>query len=184
MAFSRPPSELVPEATGLEPISYHRHIRPIMERTCLPCHRKEGKGIQDMDYDSLRADKKGLGYLFFFWGTRGSKVAETRGSRTIPGYFGARYSKMGRVLLHSHKNRISKDELRTICLWLDLNSMRDGVFDNELKERERAGELVWPIHDATPENPQGIEKDRPSPGPAVPRITRATRARVSMPSGS
>jgi hypothetical protein len=184
MAFSRPPSELVPEATGLEPISYHRHIRPIMERTCLPCHREEGKGIQDMDYASLRADKKGLGYLFFFWGTRGSKVAETRGSRTIPGYFGARYSKMGRVLLDSHKNRISKDELRTICLWLDLNSMRDGVFDNELKERERAGELVWPIHDATPENPQGIEKDRPSPGPAVPRITRATRSRVSMPSGS
>ena len=78
------------------------------------------------------------------------------GTRSIPGLFGAFHSKMGKALLRNHKGkRITEEEFRRVCLWLDLNSPRLGAF-NDVAKQER-GELVWPNLDVDPANITGVE---------------------------
>jgi len=152
LAFRRPPSKLAPEIGPVEPISYYRTVKPIFERSCLPCHQQEGKGPQDMSYEALEP------YVFYFaGGMSGSTIKPIHGgSRTIPGRFGARYSRLGRALLDgNHRGKISEDDYRRVVLWLDSNSLRLGAYDDE--ERQLRGELVWPTVDVDPANPQGLE---------------------------
>ncbi len=183
-AFRRAPSMPEPEALGLEPISYYRHIKPVFEKSCIPCHRKAGKGPQDMSYDALAWRGKeykdvrkqhtkdgGPRMLFYFHGTGNGAIGDAYagGSRTIPGYVGARFSKLGRALLTNHRNKASEEDIRKVTLWLDLNSHEYGSYGKENHERERQGELIWPKYDATPQNPQGLELDRPTlPGHEAP----------------
>jgi hypothetical protein len=162
MAFKRPPSELTPEAGGLEPVTFYRLVKPVFDSKCAPCHRDRGQG-PDMSYGSLKDHA-------FWWPGEGNPYVNGDivtpvhgGSRTIPGKFGARMSKIYNNIIGSHQDRISlsTDELRRITVWLDCNSNEFGAC--ERVDEQRQGELVWPALDATPGNPQGIEKDRPVP---------------------
>jgi hypothetical protein len=66
---------------------------------------------------------------------------------------------MGRALLKNHRaGRITEEEYRRVCLWLDLNSPRLGAFNDAAKQEQ--GELVWPDLDVDPGNITGVE----SPG--------------------
>jgi len=90
------------------------------------------------------------------------------GSRTIAGKFGARWSQLykGGYLSKSHYDvDLTKAELRRIILWLDTNSLEMPTFslDNEVQERARRGELVWPILDVDPKNPQGVKLNHKAP---------------------
>jgi len=164
-AQKRPPSHPMPEPIGLEPISFPRHIRPIFEsKNCQGCHREKGDGPQYMSYDSLagnrKSDLKEFGYLFFFHGSGNGNIGNKNvgGSRTIPGYFGARYSRMGKKLMEpAHRERLTNDEFSTIMTWLDCNSMKYGTYQEKDQDREEAGELVWPEYDVTLDNIQGLE---------------------------
>ena len=145
LAFRRPPSCLQPEAGPVEPITYYRLVRPVFERTCVPCHRRTGKGPADMSYGKLEP------YVFYFaGGMRGSTTKPIHGgSRTVPGRFGARNSRMGRALLSkTHQGQVSADEFRRVILWLDCNSLRLGAFRDEAKQVR--GEVVWPQLDVSP----------------------------------
>jgi hypothetical protein len=107
-----------------------------------------------MGYDALRE------YAFYFSGAHMNNYANLRmtgmGTRSIPGLAGAHYSKMGKALLRSHRGqRITEEEFRRVCLWLDLNSPRLGAF-NDAAKQER-GELVWPDLDVDPGNVTGVE---------------------------
>ena len=100
-------------------------------------------------------------YAFYFSGAHMNNYANLRltgmGTRSIPGLVGAHYSKMGKVLLKSHRGeRITEEEYRRVCLWLDLNSPRLGAF-NDVAAQER-GELVWPDLDIDPDNITGVER--------------------------
>ena len=153
-AFQRKPSELIPEPGSQEPVTYYRTVKPIFDGKCLPCHQAEGKGPQNMGYDELRE------YAFYFSGAHMNNYSNLRvtgmGTRSIPGLVGAHYSKMGKALLKNHRGkRITEDEFRRVCLWLDLNSPRLGAF-NDVAKQER-GELVWPDLDVDPGNVTGIE---------------------------
>jgi hypothetical protein len=153
LAFRRPPSELIKEPGSQEPITYYRTVKPIFEGTCLPCHRSEGKGLQDMSYAALRES------AFYFSGAHMNNYANLRmtgmGTRSIPGLVGAHYSKMGQALLRDHRGqRITEEEFRRVCQWLDLNSPRLGAF-NDVARQER-GELVWPDLDVDPEDLMGV----------------------------
>ncbi|MCC6696212.1 MAG: PD40 domain-containing protein, partial [Candidatus Hydrogenedentes bacterium] len=100
IAMRRPPSVLQPECGPVEPISYYRQIRPIFEKSCLPCHRQNQKGLQNMDYETLKE-----GYTFWFSGAMFTDMTTAYsgvhgGSRTIPGRFGARACTIGQALLN------------------------------------------------------------------------------------
>lgn len=158
LAMRRAPSKLEPEMTPIEPISFERHIRPILERTCKDCGHewfKNGK----LDYAALREQ------TFWFSGGMltqmvGDYCGIHGGSRSIPGRFGARVSPLAAQLDDAaHCAKLTDAERHLIHLWLDCNSLRIGAFREE--ERQWRGELVWPSLDVDSRNPQGLERLEP-----------------------
>ncbi|MBN2450948.1 MAG: hypothetical protein JXR77_11195, partial [Lentisphaeria bacterium] len=174
LAVSGPPVVPEPEVGPLEPVSYYRHIRPLSESVCLPCHRRQGSGPVDMDYEALRP------LAFHFAGGMAWTTVQRLhgGSRTIPGSFGARACRLGRaVLKHRREGRIPESAYRTVVLWLDANSPRLTALHRE--GDQLAGTLVWPKLDVDPLDPLGLEG---SPGENTPaRI--AARAALWHPAG-
>ena len=153
LALRRAPSTLEPEVGSVEPVTYYRLVKPVFERSCIPCHQEQGKGPVDMSYQALEP------YAFYFAGgmSRTTMKPVHGGSRTIPGRFGARSSRLGQALLdENHRGKVSQEDYRRVVLWLDANSPRLGAYhDVELQE---AGEVVWPTLDVDPTNPQGLER--------------------------
>ena len=166
-AMQRPPSKIQPEFEGgPEPMNYHRLVKPIFENTCIPCHTEENSsGIKDSDYRS------------FLWSSfhypTGMGAQAGHGSMTAPGFTGASACTIGKALKKSHRDRLADDEWNRVILWLDLNSMEFGS-DYDF-EKQRAGELVWPVIDVDSTNPRGVEIDQPSPG--IPDTTHSGSAK-------
>lgn len=153
-AFRRPPSELIREPGSQEPVTYYRTVKPIFDGRCQPCHQEEGKGLQKMGYDDLKE------YAFYYSGAHMNNYCNVKiygmGTRSIPGLFGVYHSKMGKALLQNHRaKRITEEEFRRVCLWLDLNSSRLGAFNDVAKQEQ--GELVWPDLDVDQGNVTGVE---------------------------
>lgn len=155
LAFRRPPSQIQPEIGPVEPISYYRQIRPIFEKTCVPCHVAQGRGPRNMSYEALRED------AFWFSGAMYLDMCSPYsgihgGSRTIPGRFGARYCRLGRAVMDElHRKVVPEDERHKIIVWLDCNSLRLGAYHDEAAQLR--GELVWPELDVDPANVLGVE---------------------------
>jgi len=150
-ALMREPSRLEPEVGPVEPVTYYRLVKPVFERSCIPCHQQEGKGPVDMSYGALEP------YAFYFAGgmSRTTVLPIHGGSRTIPGRFGARNSRLGRALLdEDHRGKVSREDFLRVVLWLDSNSPRLGAFTDE--EKQQRGEVVWPDLDVDPADPQGL----------------------------
>jgi len=160
LAMRRAPSPLQAECGPVEPISYYRQIKPIFEKTCLPCHREKKKGLQNMDYENLKED-----YTFWFSGAMFTDMTTAYsgihgGSRTIPGRFGARASKIGQMLLSKeHQKAVPPEERHKVIQWLDCNSLRLGSYIRE--DAQLKGELVWPTMDVDPSNVVGIDGAEP-----------------------
>jgi len=157
-AFQREPSRIEPETSlGPIPASYDLLAKPVLEKSCIPCHRREQAGLQTFEYAQLRP------YVFYFdadgW-IEGLQPVHG-GYRTIPGRFGARESRMGQALLnptHSEllaQGRISADDFRRIILWLDSNSLRLGAYRKD--EAQHRGEVVWPLLEFDPDDPLGLQ---------------------------
>jgi hypothetical protein len=150
-ALERAPSRLQPEIGPVEPITYYRHVKPVFERSCVPCHRETGAEPIDMSYAALEP------YAFYFAGGMSRTTVKPihGGSRTIPGRFGARNSRIGRALLdENHRGKVADEDYRRIVLWLDSNSPRLGAYYDE--EKQVAGEVVWPRLDVDPDDPVGV----------------------------
>jgi hypothetical protein len=160
MAMRRAPSALQPECGPVEPVSYYRQIKTIFDQKCLPCHKEKRMGPQDMSYEALKED-----YTFWFSGAMLGDMTTAYsgvhgGSRTIPGRFGARASKIGQALLtDGHRNRVSAEDSHQIVQWLDCNSLRLGAYVREAAQLK--GELVWPALDVDPANVLGVEGTKP-----------------------
>ncbi|HUW60450.1 MAG TPA: LamG-like jellyroll fold domain-containing protein [Candidatus Bathyarchaeia archaeon] len=160
LAMRRPPSPIEPECGPLEPVSYYRQIKPIFDQTCMPCHKKSNKGPQDMSYEALKED-----YTFWFSGAMFTNMTTAYsgvhgGSRTIPGRFGARASKIGQAMLtQPHLDAVALAARLQIVQWLDCNSLRLGSYIRE--EAQLAGELVWPSLDVDPQNVLGVDGTLP-----------------------
>ncbi len=160
IAFTRPPSKLERDAEGSLPFSFARLVKPVFDNTCLPCHRRENKGIQDFGYrENLRK------LAFYFHGNEWCHGLAWKhgGYRTTAGKFGARYSELGKKLLESHLDRISHDDFHRVTLWLDLNSHQYGAY-HSLDKQDR-GEVVWPMYEVDPGNPQALDSGNESPSP-------------------
>lgn len=162
-AMQRSPSKIEPEVGGVEPVNFHCLVGPVFDNKCKSCHRDRGQK-PDFSYDSLEP------YAFYFHADGGSNHMTWLhgGSRAIAGKFGARWSRLckGGYLSKSHYGvNLTKAELPRITLWLDANSLEMPTFslDSKVQEKARRGELVWPILDVDPQNPQGIELNHKAP---------------------
>ncbi|MHC4750803.1 MAG: HzsA-related protein [Planctomycetota bacterium] len=150
LAFRRLPSRIQPDVEGSNPFSFPRLVQPVLERNCVTCHEKEpeapdlrkGNWKKNRDYrytsyDNLRE------YTFFFGSTR-NKYDPWTTSRTIPGEFGARASKLYKILSQGHHEvKLSEEDFHRITLWLDCNSDFFGSYDNTYAQAR--GDIILPI---------------------------------------
>jgi hypothetical protein len=144
IAMRRKPSALAPEPDGSNPFSFVRLVQPVLDKNCAGCHAKNPQkapvlsGAADgqpwlPSYRSLKP------YAFFYDG--GGSFTE---SKTYPGKFGARASKLLALLDKGHHEvKLSAEELRRLALWLDSNSDFYGTYENI--EAQRRGEVVRPV---------------------------------------
>ncbi len=144
LAMRRLPSKITPGPDGSKPFSFPRLIQPVLNRRCVGCHAKKPKapdltagdvannpGKFYPSYNNLRK------HSFFF-----DNHAFTT-PITIPGKFGARASKLYRMLRAGHHDvELSTEEMRRIVLWLDSNSDFFGSYA-DLRAQAR-GEIVRP----------------------------------------
>ena len=150
-AFGRAASTLQPEAAGSNPISYPLLIQPILDKNCVSCHgsAKPGdlsKGNYQSDGDRFYASYKNLqSYLAYY------EMTPTNGYNyefgpvvTTPGKFGAKgQSKLYPLLKAGHQGvTLSDADLRSIALWLDLNS--DMYSDDVKRDSQASGQAVTP----------------------------------------
>ena len=158
-AMRRPPSPIVPDVGGAEPMNFHRLVKPVLDAKCTPCHQKE-KAPPDMSYASLQQ------YAFYLVGgkpTSGTWLTIPRhgGSRSVPGKHGAYGAPLLKYLDKSHHGtELTAAERRRITMWLDCNSNELGDYENEKAQRE--GQLVWPLFDVNRDNVLGVETPRPA----------------------
>jgi hypothetical protein len=162
IALQRPPSKIKAEVSGSNPISYKELVYDdVFQKTCLNCHKKEGKGLQDFSFNGIDEwdyiEKPSGPLAGYLWRSRAREGYddEIHGAhRYIPGRFGARESKLGKLMLTTHRDRISDDEFHRVMLWLDANSIYSSTF---LPDRK------YPLLEYDPENRTGVELDRPIP---------------------
>ena len=154
IARRHPPSKIKPEVGGLEPLNFHRLVKPVVQQKCAICHKEKGKG-PDMSYKSLKP------YAFYLVGGKPSSghwltIPRHGGSRSVPGKHGAYGAPLLKYLYKSHYDvELTKEERRRITMWLDCNSNELGAYHDE--EAQRRGEIVWPVFDVDPSNPLGVE---------------------------
>jgi hypothetical protein len=174
-AMGRPPSQIAPEFADQYPFGFHRNVKPVFQNTCLPCHKRQGKGLQNMDFVSIVGPQssgwndqnvESNRYGFFFSGGGSCTIYKHTGSRTLPGRFGARESRMGKALLSSTHQAALKDgtikaeDFRKVILWLDGNCDELGAFNRVADQK--AGKRVWPDLDVDSLNPTGVEVGTPT----------------------
>jgi hypothetical protein len=148
-ALQRLPSRIRPEPDGSYPFSYARLVQPVLDRHCVECHREEKalelSGVIEGPHGWTRSYTNLAGkYGFYFHGSNGSINSGVHGgSRTIPGKFGARASKLMEYVDERHYGvELPREDLRRLTLWLDSNSEFYGAYyDIEAQAR---GEVVYP----------------------------------------
>jgi hypothetical protein len=149
LALKRPPTKIKPDVDGSNPFNYVRLVQPVLERNCVTCHEQkkaldltgeiEGKNGWTRSYNNL-AEKYGF-YFHVFNGSINQGIHG--GSRTVPGKFGAKASKLLEYMNEQHHGvKLSEEDFRRLVLWLDCNSEFYGAYENTLAQAR--GEVVLP----------------------------------------
>ena len=143
-AFRRPPSRLEPDVAGSYPLSFPRLVQPVLDKHCVSCHEKN-KHAKAPSLAGTAAGKFGwsrsyvslTGHAYSLSG----KPPERQPVRTTPGKFGAKASKLYRMLEKGHhKLKLPPGDLHRIALWLDCNSNFFGAYHDV--EKQLRGEVV------------------------------------------
>ena len=145
LAMLRAPSELQPEADGSNPISYARLVQPILDTHCADCHEGNSQtfslsqGNYQSDPDRFFASYRNLEpYIAYH-----DYPYDFGPAVTTPGEFGARTSYLYPFLANGHQGvTLSDEELRTIAMWMDLNS--DMYADGYQRDAQARGEVITP----------------------------------------
>ncbi len=148
LAMRRPASVIQPGAEGSYPLSFPRLVQPVLERNCLPCHRKEEKAPS---LEAATSGKWGWSESYqtlapLAWAKHGGNGAlRINGtSRSIPGEVGATASKLAQMLDAGHHDVVLSDgDRRRLDLWLDCNSVFYHAYHD--MELQAAGQIVQPV---------------------------------------
>jgi hypothetical protein len=178
VAFQRDPSALEPDVGGVVPMTFG-FVRPVFERNCVGCHRKENVALTDYSYnrdiptfpDPGQTNRLSDYVWWFDSSNNNDGVGPYGGYRSTPLRFGFNESRMGKALVNpTHQSALksgtfSQEDLDHIILWLDLNAMRlarPTKDEEQLRRQEFGGEFIWP-DEIDRNNPTGVEYHRPIP---------------------
>jgi hypothetical protein len=149
LAFRRPPSAIEPDVEGSNPFSFPRLVQPVLNRHCAECHNDKAeapdlrRGSDQREHGYWYASYRNLREYAFFYGVADRKYDPWTDPRTTPGQFGARASRLYRILTEGHYDiRLSDQDLYRITLWLDCNSDFFGSYEDT--EAQAAGQIVQP----------------------------------------
>lgn len=183
-AMQRAPSQIQPDVAGSTPMSFGRLALPILMNKCTPCHKQSKASNPTLKCpiitDSLVPNPRATGvghlstagyqalepYSFYFHGEEGKRIYDRNhgGSRTQAGFFGAKAAPLYSKLFPSHHNvNLTADEFHRITLWLDCNSQELGTYSmdtNDIRD-DLKGVPVYPEFEFDPNNPTGVEANRP-----------------------
>jgi hypothetical protein len=142
LAMLREPSRLQPDVADTNPFSYARLIQPVLDQHCVSCHAGHPDKPLNLAREPLQnkwfASYTNLTKDYGFW-DYGNAM------RTTPGKFGARASKLLKLLDDGHYDvKLSEEEFHRITLWLDLASVFYGVYEKEGGEAQLRGEVAYP----------------------------------------
>jgi hypothetical protein len=142
LALRRSPSHLTPDVDGSNPFSYARLVQPVLDQHCVECHEKEGDKAPNLGREPIQR-KWFASYVSLIPKYGFNNYGN--GFRTNPGQFGARASKLLKILDEGHYDvKLSAEELHRITLWLDCTSVFYGVYEKEGGEAQLRGEIVRP----------------------------------------
>lgn len=162
LAIKRKPSPITPEYSGSNPICFKELVYdPVFSKNCMECHTKENKGLMNFNFDGgdewtyktipqYPLDK----YLWRSLARDGYGDEPDGGHRYVPGRFGARESRLGKLMLGSHRKLVSEEDFGRVMLWLDANSIHSSSYRKDSK---------YPLIEYDPDNKTGVEKHRPLP---------------------
>ncbi|MCX7824306.1 MAG: hypothetical protein N2689_01975 [Verrucomicrobiae bacterium] len=143
LALRRAPSKPVPDVDGSNPFSYPRLVQPVLERNCVGCHD------QNKDKNAPNLAREPITNKFYApYNTRVKFGFPAYGDayRTLNGKFGARASKLVKMLEEGHHDvKLSDEDFHRLTLWLDCMSMFYGVFEREPGEAQLRGEVARAI---------------------------------------
>jgi len=149
LALRRPPSPIQKEVVeGANPFSYVRLVQPVLDRNCVGCHQKEKAldltGAIEGRHGWTRSYINLAGKYGFYYNVRNGSINDRiGGSRTLPGKFGARASKLMEYLDERHHGvKLSREDLHRLVLWLDGNSEFYGSYEDTAAQAR--GEIVYP----------------------------------------
>ena len=144
-AMRRKPSKLKGDVDGTNPFSYPRLVQPVLDKHCLECHAKSPDEAPRLDREVIAKGRQkwyasyhSLAPEYGFWQYGGRH-------RTIPGKFGARVSKLYKLLQDGHYDvELSEEEMHRITVWLDSCSIFYGVYEKEGGIAQLEGKVVYP----------------------------------------
>lgn len=145
LAAQREPSTIQPGPDGSKPFSYPILVQPVLDKKCVSCHnakRPDGKVIltgepQGQFTASYHALAPRVPYSVW------SSLEGNGEPLTAPDRFGARGSKLMKMLLAGHENVVlSPEEIERLVTWMDTNALFYGTFDPEDQARQQRGERI------------------------------------------
>lgn len=149
IALRREPSIPKPSFDGTNPFSYPRLVQPVLDTKCAACHTE--KNAPPLTRDPVEVPGKGMSLTTTYYGSYLSLAPFTFNRyddphRTTPGKFGARASKLLRMLDEGHHGvRLTDEESARISLWLDSRAQFYGVYHLDGGKAQLRGEVVRPL---------------------------------------
>lgn len=135
LALRQPIADLQPLPGGVRGVSFPRDIQPILDRACVPCHditKPDGNVILSGDltqtfnlaYEALNAHNRDWGHSMHPKATDAlAPVITYVANPILPHSSGAYASPLFQkyVLKDHYGVKLTKDEIATLALWVDLN---------------------------------------------------------------
>jgi len=149
LALQRAPSTIQPGPDGSNPLSYPLLVQPVLDKHCVSCHnprRADGDivltgSVQGQYTASYHALAPLVSTTYWQW-ERGWRDKNSE-PFTLPGHFGARGSRLTKLLEEGHGDiQLRGEDWDRLVTWMDANALFYGTFDPANQKRQRRGERI------------------------------------------
>jgi hypothetical protein len=147
-ALARAPSTIQPGPDGSKPFSYPLLVQPVLDKKCVSCHGREkpagGVSLVGEPQKGYTVSYNALAPRVPFSSWQGGDFRKLNNEPlTTPDHFGARGSKLMKLLRDGHQQvALSAEEYERLATWMDANALFFGTFDRADQARQLRGERI------------------------------------------
>ena len=146
LASGRKPSPIKPGPDGSKPLNYAILVQPILNKHCVDCHGEKdpdgGITLTGTPEKQFTRSYNALVRLVSYSEWKSTPQANHE-PLTYPDQFGARASKLMRLLSEGHEGvELSEKELERLITWMDANALFYGTFDPADQQKQQRGERI------------------------------------------